>query len=1019
MNILNIRWLIILLVLFTMVNTSALCQPDSLLDAARNKPVTVSSYSSDFPATMAVNGVISRNNKWMTQSDALPPHYLVVDLQHYYRIGEIVLHTGIPEHQLLNEEKLQASGFWSAKHFKLQYWDDANWTDIPKTEITENRKTTVRIDLKTSVLTFKLRLVVFDGEPVSIMGLEAYGSRVPEMIVPEINDAESDLASVGVNFSGSPFSIKVLNDTIGRSMQFVGYNQAYYLPGSNVSGWLEYSGVNSLRIWASLGTFAPPAYFQNDSSINSLQQFEQHKALLRADPEHAESINWEALRAVYATADMSSTNSMVLDYVLEESKRLGIALLMQMNERYFEDSWSHKWLQWQRFYAFAYYVALHGDVTMFAIQNEPNHAHSGPMDIETWLRGMRIASDAVRCALQDVNQKYGKALEPIFVGPVTAGTNTDWWAGVAANVRTDYRGVDIDYDLIDLFSTHSYNSPAPGYKGRVEFISEVIRSNHPLGHDIPVIFTEIGRWMNAYLIDKAETMDSPSLFTEWAGIYTNNMLGGSKGMWAFKFAHNTSPAYPRGIKSGHHYTWNGKRILEDTYVDIALNKQVSASCSQDEASLQKLTQGDPQKDNILRFEDECPEKWVMIDLQGHYSIGSAMIYSGSAYGVFTGPDRLRNFSLQYHSNGLWVDIPKAQISNSRYTQVLIEFDQPVVTDRVRLVIQDGSEIKLRAMRFFEDGKGPENAPESYDISGAHRTAEVVRLFAKGFSGSKPLFKTAFSQSMPDLDFAASKDVASGNYYLWLVNRSHQDVIAAIELLMPDLVAGHPFFVQSVCSENHGNVSAHGVLSDLGIEELPVKGKSVTLVTIAAGSSASNQKWLPSFDAMVAGGANSDNEFAEMPILQVSLNEAHKEHNQVAYIHFDSLKTESVDGSSFLMAINGSVNESDKKMLIHMYGYNTDDILQPLTWNNAPHLHNDEALVENVGREVDFIGQVAFNSNSMYHYIDITSFVKKHRGGPFTLIFVRETRHIGDYANKELTLHLMGRLSAQPPMIIKL
>ena len=76
---------------------------------------------------------------------------------------------------------------------------------------------------------------------------------------------------------------------------------------------------------------------------------------------------------------------------------------------------------------------------------------------------------------------------------------------------------------VQLFSTHSYNIPAVGYKGKVESIDKILKANHPEGKTKPVIFTEIGRWMNAYLIDKYETMDSPSLFVEWAGTYTQNM----------------------------------------------------------------------------------------------------------------------------------------------------------------------------------------------------------------------------------------------------------------------------------------------------------------------------------------------------------------------------------------------------------------------------------------------------------------------------------------------------------------
>ena len=100
-----------------------------------------------------------------------------------------------------------------------------------------------------------------------------------------------------------------------------------------------------------------------------------------------------------------------------------------------------------------------------------------------------------------------------FVSPVTAGSNANWWAEVVKNLRIDYRGLPLDRDLLDIFSTHSYNLPAAGYASKVSDIRKIIVENHPMKQSLPIVYTETGRWMNAYLIDKEETMDSPSLFT--------------------------------------------------------------------------------------------------------------------------------------------------------------------------------------------------------------------------------------------------------------------------------------------------------------------------------------------------------------------------------------------------------------------------------------------------------------------------------------------------------------------------
>jgi len=361
---------------------------------------------------------------------------------------------------------------------------------------------------------------------------------------------------------------------------------------------------------------------------------------------------------------------MVFNYALDELKRLGTDVVLQIGSTDFKDNWSNKWKQWQRYYALAYYTAKRGNVFMFALQNEPNHRHSGPMKLEQWIMAMQIVSDAIHCAVEDVNKRYNKTLIPKLVGPVTAGQNTDWWAGVVKSIRTNYRGENINNDLLQIFSTHSYNSPAIGYKTRVNNIRNIIQSNHPEGKTLPIVFTEIGRWMNAYLIDKEETMDSPSLFTEWAGIYSYNMKNGAYGMWAFKFANTTSTTYIRGIKSGHHFTWQGKRIVEDAYNNIALNKPVKTSSSSTIAGF--ITDGD-KTDKSTWISDIEKEKWIEIDLLKPYDIGGMTIYTGSSYGVYTGPDRVRNFKVQYSANGSWNDIPQLTLTNNKYTQVFEVF----------------------------------------------------------------------------------------------------------------------------------------------------------------------------------------------------------------------------------------------------------------------------------------------------------------------------------------------------------
>ncbi|HEY4205207.1 MAG TPA: sialate O-acetylesterase, partial [Puia sp.] len=572
-------------------SSAATAAPAQGKDLALHMPVYANSENKKYPAANVTDGRITRESKWMS-GDVQPPHILEINLRKYCNISRVVVHTGIPEAERTPAESAQAAGFWSAKNFKLQYWDDANWTDIPSSEVHENRLTDVPFNFSPAINTYKLRFVCDDGEPISIMEIEVFGKATGNM-APAGDAGASDLEKKSKRTADQALNIRIADSVIGKTMRYVGYNQGYFMPGSNATGWLEYAGVNSLRIWTTLDSYVPAKAVQVDEGVRDVNEFDKRKAALRADPEHNSFLKWEELLPIYEHPEKeANTNHMILSYVLTELKRLKIDPVVQVGSRDFDSTWGNKWKQWQRYYALAYYCARVGDVTMYAMQNEPNHKNSGPMKLDQWIGGMQIVSDALSCAIEDVDKRYGKNLKARMVGPVTAGNNREWWTAVAKSQRTDYHGKTIDHDLLGIFSTHSYNSPAAGYLHRVEDIRKILADNQPGGKPLPIVYTEIGRWMNAYLIDKEETMDDPSLFTEWAGIYTNNTLNGAYGMWAFKFANTTSSVYPLGIKSGHHFTWQGQRIVEDAYTDLAKGRPVTASSQTSGWAASNVTDGD-------------------------------------------------------------------------------------------------------------------------------------------------------------------------------------------------------------------------------------------------------------------------------------------------------------------------------------------------------------------------------------------------------------------------------------------
>lgn len=995
---------------FSFLLTGSFLHAQQPKNISLHKPVLVSSAAAAYPASNITDGIISRTSKWEAATSKAP-HIVEIDLQHYYIITELRVHSGILDAEKKPDEMNQAAGFWSLKNFKLQYWDDANWSDFPNSEVHENRLASAFFTFNPAVTTYKIRLICDDGEPVNIMEMEAIGTEAPNMPAPPVAGPSF---TQQVSQSGPQTATVTVREKItGKTMKYVGYNQGYYMPGSNVSAWVEYSQVNSFRVWATLNSFVPQSAVQVDSSLSSVDQFDNRKKELRTSPEKNRFIQWNKLLPLYDLPDSSSTNAMVFNYALSELKRLGIAVVLQMGSTDFTNDWANKWKQWQRYYALAYHSARRGNVNMFAMQNEPNHRNSGPMKLDQWITGMQIVSDAIHCAVEDVNKKYGKKLIPQFVGPVTAGQNTDWWAAIAKAMRTDYHGKTVNKDLLEIFSTHSYNSPAVGYASRISNIRKILEDNHPLHQSPPIVYTEIGRWMNAYLIDKEETMDSPSLFTEWAGIYANNMKNGGYGMWAFKFANTSSGPYPLGIKSGHHYIWQGRRIVEDAYTNLAANKQVSSSTGTNPSYITDNNKSDA---SAWLSDSASTEKWIEIDLGNEQQLGSAVIYTGSASGVYTAPDRIKNFKLQYTTGTDWKDIPGTAVKDNKYAQVFTTFTQPVSARKVRFTSTDKGLLKVREIKLFGTADGPSRKP-SYDVSGIQRTGEVVRLFAKGFKDERPLLETTNTANDSGLDTYTSYDEKTGNYYCWLVQRGLFTYNLQLDLSGLAIAAGSPVTVEAVNPNYYGEVSQlSAVPADKKIS-LSLPAQSVMLVTIPKRKTI-QQIITASADATVAGGTNSTTSYATQNELEIQLDAASPSNNKVTYIWFNLAKLNKTRAQRVVLKVNGRTDKDSLPYRLHVYSFATDSWnAKQLNWNSAPFLNSKEALAEKVGTSVFVAGELAFTNRQEDHWLDVTDLIKRHSAKGIGFMLVRETRQLGDDEDKGKKVIIQSAESNARPQLL--
>src|SRR6185437_2938030 len=198
--------------------------------------------------------------------------------------------------------------------------------------------------------------------------------------------------------------------------------------------------------------------------------------------------------------------------------------------------WGGKWEEWKFYYTAAFWAAKNYDVQRFQMYNEPDLA--GISESE-WLDRLHVASDAIRSAIQDVDQLFNKQLTPHVYAPVAASTtgslNTYGKDALQSN-RTDYEGNPTNYDIFDNYDVHRYNSLGPTFAADQQTFDTKIPQYNADGQNLPVSYTEFNRYNSGTFNNRTDSPDTPQIAAEFGGILPGAMSQGVYGMYAFKFS---------------------------------------------------------------------------------------------------------------------------------------------------------------------------------------------------------------------------------------------------------------------------------------------------------------------------------------------------------------------------------------------------------------------------------------------------------------------------------------------------
>lgn len=395
--------------------------------------------------------------------------------------------------------------------------------------------------------------------------------------------------------SGDPVAVHVGAKVVGTTPSMIGYNMVVEdLPGSDVSFWVEYSGMNAVRHWWPLNTW-PEAPARWTRGGNTLEHFEAERARLRAAP-LAE--DWSGQEKAVAEDFGGVVPGMTGHaFMLSEMRRLGLEILCPLTvgpwnvysaKRYpfwtteGGPDWESRWAYWHGVYRSAFYLARYYDVERFQLFNEPDHPNAKPMTQDDFLARLQIGSDAVRAAVDDVNRLFGKKLRSIISAPVTAGIDVYRARPERTDDRDHKRGwgelavaaLDVPFagqgeprrPLFDQYAFQNYTR-YPGEIARLggELKRELEKDRSGAGMPLIISETNVSTAANFRKTDK--TMDTPENYAGFGAIAIAYLKLGMEEFYVFRFTQTSNMLDGSVKKNGMHVIDNDdplKRILRST-----------------------------------------------------------------------------------------------------------------------------------------------------------------------------------------------------------------------------------------------------------------------------------------------------------------------------------------------------------------------------------------------------------------------------------------------------------------------
>ncbi len=340
-------------------------------------------------------------------------------------------------------------------------------------------------------------------------------------------------------------TITLQSSVLGPTPASLAYNAGHFAPGSNTKDWWHYAAVTGARVFISPSLIEPSDDIGGwGDGVTDQASFLSRRAALRANPLNTNYINWPYLTNRFGLTLQHGANILRPNYACGELQKLGISILICASATpgtfplTSTNDWAGKWELWQHFYAEAFYLGKNFGVEKYQMYNEPN---LDTITVTDFVQRLQLVSDAVQCALTDVNQLYGKTLAPQMFAPVSAGTASSTWASwgqpVVTNRHKDFQGqTSTNNWLIRTYDYHEYNSSPGNFGNNLASLNSSMTAAMSPEPRFPTAISEFNVHTAGVFATLTDTLDSPAQYAAFGAIVVNLVNNFCNELYVFKFS---------------------------------------------------------------------------------------------------------------------------------------------------------------------------------------------------------------------------------------------------------------------------------------------------------------------------------------------------------------------------------------------------------------------------------------------------------------------------------------------------